>query len=129
MTFTDEQIQATLAEVVAESPEKVYLAPDHMAISDYEDSPLAGLSCFYVHTDEAGNNPECGCLVGAVLYRLGVPLETLAENEGKGAWEVGGNLGLPSASRRLLANVQDAQDNGIPWAEALRTAEQDGAAL
>lgn len=128
MIATHEQVMKTLADVVAENPEKVYAAPEHMKSVD-RDYPLHNLSCFYVHTDEGGTNPKPGCLVGAVLHRLGVSLEYLSKNEGRGAAVMTGELGLPDETRSVLDHVQGRQDDGATWEQALRSATTDDGAV
>jgi hypothetical protein len=107
---------STLREVVADHPEHVYTAPDHMA-DDY-------LSCYYVHVDADGGNQRPGCLIGVVLNRLGVPLDVLATREGSGAYVVTSSLVETSSDvANALERAQDKQDNGATWAEALAAAE------
>jgi hypothetical protein len=117
-TFTDEQVMTTLRQVVNERPEYVYTAPKHMR--DFEGDP----SCFYVHTDVNGGASEPGCVVGAVLNRLGVPLESLAEWEGASAHAVAMRVCyMPPRTAAALSRAQDAQDNGTTWERALASAE------
>lgn len=128
MELTADKVTETLKAVVAESPDKVYAAPAHMVTVDYDGKPV-GMTCFYVHKDESGEQ-TCGCLVGVVLNRLGVPLETLATYEGTGADGVGSALGLDEDTRTLLTIAQSAQDNGATWGDALaRALAGDGAEL
>ncbi|MEU6704746.1 hypothetical protein [Streptomyces wuyuanensis] len=110
--ITEDTILATLQEVVRESPEKVYESPEHMR--------TPGATCFYVHTDEAGNRTGPGCIVGTVLHRLGVSLEALSEGEGWPAQSVLNHLASDLDPELLakLRRVQMSQDNGDTWAEA-----------
>ncbi|MDH6123845.1 MULTISPECIES: hypothetical protein [unclassified Kitasatospora] len=113
--FSDDQVLETLREVVAERPELVYEAPTHQ-----RDDADPGM-CFYVHYDADGENPTAGCLIGTVYNRLGVPLEELARYEGRPANALGSG-GLVQVSRAmttLLVWVQEDQDQGRTWAEAL----------
>lgn len=116
--ITDKTVMTTLREVVAERPDFVYKA--QTTYSDDDATPMCG----YVHTNENGAK-VCGCLVGHVLNRLGVPLDTLAEYEGKGAEYVveGLDLNLSRQTARVLWIAQDEQDRGKPWGEALAKAE------
>jgi hypothetical protein len=108
----------TLRAVVAERPEHVYNAPDHMRTEDN------GNECFYVHVDRHGENPEPGCLVGCVLNRLGVPLASLARWEHFGVNAMAGAVVEASVDVvQVLAIAQDAQDNGATWERALAAAE------
>ncbi|MGW2919501.1 hypothetical protein ACWDBF_16760 [Streptomyces angustmyceticus] len=109
--ITDELALKTLRDVVAERPEYVYSAPDHM--KDHPDS----LSCFYVHKDEDGSTVSAGCAVGVVLNRLGISLEQLAEEEGSTGYGVITRI-LPQLSPRtkdIFNDMQMRQDSGDPW--------------
>jgi hypothetical protein len=116
INVTESRVMDVLREVVAERPDYVYKAPGHQ---------VAGLeSCFYVHTDAEGNDPKPGCLVGAVLHRLGVPLEELAEREGTGAYIVASELLCTTmGAAHALDYAQSCQDAGDTWAGALSAAE------
>jgi hypothetical protein len=114
--LSETQIMDTLREVVAERPEHVYESPEHMR-NGYE-------TCFYVHVDSEGNDPQPGCLVGVVLHRLGVPLEQLAKREGSGACVVVSALvETTSDVANALDVAQSAQDCEKTWAQALASAE------
>lgn len=111
-----------LAAAVAERGEDfVYITPD----TDEESAP----KCLYVH--EATGGLECGCIVGWVLHRAGVPLELLRQYEGSHATDVLDRLwdinvlaaSLEAAS--LLHAVQGSQDDGSPWGEAVREALEE----
>lgn len=99
---------AEVKKVAAEKPDYVY--PEQY--------------CQYQH----GGKPSC--IVGHALHRLGVPVESLKffdeKNSGGGvlAW------GLPNefpdliemdseASLFALSEAQEAQDNRVPWGEAV----------
>ncbi|MFF8367872.1 hypothetical protein ACF05W_03460 [Streptomyces lydicus] len=114
--ITDELALRILREVVAERPEYVYSAPDHMT----DDPAGDGLGCFYVHRDEDGAMVSAGCAVGVVLNRLGLSLEQLAEEEGSTGHSVIARI-LPQLSPRtrdILNDMQMRQDDGDPWALA-----------
>lgn len=118
--ITGEQLMAAIREVVAENPEKVYEAPKHMRIGEQHLT-----ECYYVHTDENEENPQPGCVIGHALYRLGVPLWQLADGEGTTAFGV-----IPATTTlsdrdpavAFADRVQERQDHGAKWADALRTA-------
>lgn len=86
--------------------------PDHVYPEQY---------CQYQH------NGKPSCIVGQALHRLGVPVDTLAElDEGGGAVVAG----LPQMRPDLfevdsvsdlfaLSDAQEAQDNLLPWGEAV----------
>lgn len=115
MQITDEQVIATLKEVVAEQPNYVYAAPEHMT---------SGTECFYVHMDADGSNQRPGCVVGHVLSRLGISLDELGEHEDAPAGAVVTRLvdGLNVVTEDLLQDVQTSQDGGNSWSEALTSA-------
>lgn len=116
-----ERLIHTLREVVAEQPDNVYTPPEHM---QYEIT-----SCYYVHTDANTGEPQAaGCVVGAVLARLGIPLADVAEHEGDGARQVVPaflNITGPLAAKAVdvLDCAQAYQDGGAPWGVALANAE------
>lgn len=118
-TITDEAILNMLKAVVEEKPDYVYSAPE------YQEEPDA--SCFYVHTDENQEPVSAGCLVGAVLHRLGVPLSMLALHETKHASRVTRSLGigLDRKTENTLNDVQDHQDSGATWGEAFIRAARE----
>jgi hypothetical protein len=68
---------------------------------------------------------SAGCVVGAALHRLGVPLETLQKYEGSPASLVMvDTIDLNSMHDAMnagdfLGRVQREQDGGTPWGEAL----------
>jgi hypothetical protein len=115
MQITDDDVIRTLREVVAERPDYVYERPAHMH---------GGLpSCLYVHYTEAGER-EPGCIVGQVLHRLGVPLETLERHEGHTAAYVATDAvgSMSDDIARILDTAQYRQDEGKTWGEALADA-------
>lgn len=115
-----EQVFDTLREVVAEQPENVYEKPE-----EYVDAPNH-IDCFYVHPGDT-----CGCLIGHVYNRLGVPLSVLKRHEGRTASQVGRNvLQFPQDSDIKSAEflyaldaAQSEQDDGKTWDRALQRAE------
>jgi hypothetical protein len=111
--ITDERALTVLREVVAERPEYVYSAPDHMKDDLDGDDP----SCYYAHADEDGAFVAPGCAIGVALNRLGVPLKTLAEHEGVTAYSLV-KLFFPGLSRKTIEkfnSMQMYQDSGTPW--------------
>lgn len=86
--------------------------------SIYEDVNRASgdSACRYV-----APNGEAGCIVGQVLIKAGVPRELLSSMEGKsaprvlGAWDVNQAVEITDDAKKLLADMQCLQDNGIPW--------------
>lgn len=123
VTVPAAKVLETLRKVVSERPDYMYEAPEHMT------SEGSQLSCFYVHTDADGNNPTPGCVVGELLHRLGVPLETLALCEGQGAWtavpavlDITGHPNAVGEVIDVLTSVQDHQDHYSTWGVALKAA-------
>jgi hypothetical protein len=115
--ITDAELIDALKAVVAESPDHVYTAPQHMLDEGYAKS-----TCFYVHTDENDETKlSPGCVVGAALHRLGVPLEALQEYEHQNANAVLNVLypGLSIQAKSFAGRVQLEQDNKFPWGRAL----------
>jgi hypothetical protein len=114
---TGDAVISTLREVADEHPDYVYEAPT---------SQLApGLSCFYVHGK--GESAVPGCIVGHVLNRLGVPLNSLAQHEGNDACdladkflEIQGDLAVDAHS--AIMGAQQNQDSGRPWGESVAMA-------
>lgn len=112
-------VTRVLAEVVAERPDHVYAEP--------VPAPMSMTSCYYVHGAEDDRTP--GCLVGHVLNRLGVPLDTLQQHEGESASDVAartliitGHPDETSAVYRVLDDAQSWQDLGETWGRALEIA-------
>jgi hypothetical protein len=120
---TKTQVIDAVAAVVNERPEYVYANPA---------GKVAGsilCNCYYVHRDAEGNN-YAGCLVGAVLERLGVALTDILEcGNSTAAREVVpqlldlGNRDDNSFAVDYLGYLQGEQDNGATWGAALMRAE------
>ncbi|RKN35962.1 hypothetical protein [Streptomyces hoynatensis] len=107
ITVTD-VINAVLA-VADEGPDHVY---EQQAGTDM---------CRYTHESLSGTLIP-GCLIGTALHRLGVPLERLERYEGEQVLPLLRALGIPVsyAAADPLREVQEAQDDGTPWGEAIR---------
>ena len=87
----------------------------------------------YVYSEQPcqyqyGGKPSC--IVGHALHRLGVPIETLEAlddaQEGGGVPACGIPQEFPDLldadsepARRALGEAQEAQDNRLPWGEAV----------
>lgn len=109
--FTDEQVFATLREVVAERPEHVYEKPEGWG-------PDGAIQCFYVHPDGPG------CLVGQVMHRLGVSLEEMSQHEGSGPYVFQRAGHISHFAADVLETAQSSQDEGDTWGDALSAAER-----
>lgn len=111
----------TLREVVAERPDYVYIAPEGMAANRY-----VGSGCLYVHGTGEAATPGCG--IGALLHRLGIPLDELRRHEGTGAGRLIYDLlnvtgPAANAACNLCDVFQDLQDRRFTWGYALNAAE------
>lgn len=127
-SVTDAQMLDALRQVAMEKPEYVYTAPEHMK-GDFE-----GASCFYVHfgDDEDDSSLIPGCMVGAALHRLGIPLNLLGQHETRPArWVVRDFFpDVAPETAQIFTRAQGWQDSGEPWGAAYRKAVQpDGATL
>lgn len=103
-----------LAEAVAEKGEDfVYTNRDGHEVDSDGVTP-----CHYVHDDKPG------CIVGNVLHKAGVPLDELSRFEGQDAQEVTRSVCTVEEGDviRLLSGVQDRQDRGTAWGEAVSLA-------
>lgn len=125
ITVSGEKFINTLREVAAERPDYVYEAPDSLRTPGYEEA------CFYVHPSPDG--PVAGCIIGATLERLGVPLDVLKYFEHDSAGRVMDVLlnitgPMAGAARDIAVAAQDAQDgslNGgkLNWSDAVAHGE------
>lgn len=97
------------------------------------ENPDKKAQCSYFH----GNGQPC-CIVGAALYEHGIKRKDLRIeddlgypvdfNEGTGVVSLLERVGVPlgiemdvdSSVTELLEAVQEAQDGGLPWGEAIR---------
>lgn len=79
-------------------------------------------ACLYVH----GNEP--GCIVGHVLYALGVPLERMAAHESDTAMTLlkalhdEGLVRRTAAADLMLHDAQVEQDSGKSWGNSVQVA-------
>lgn len=110
---------------------------------------IAGTKPDYIYRASSGrctyrpniNNPDCGCIVGEALLHLGVPVKRLERIDQRCvdydpvAWGTTGpkailaDLFEPDAlDSRWVASVQFYQDQGHPWAAAIRRADEKAAA-
>jgi hypothetical protein len=112
---TDEQFTEAIKALVKESPDKVYARPEHMEAA-------TEAACYYVHTspeDETQLSP--GCLIGAALHKVGVPLEELRKHEGQAAWALLRRL-MPHLSAdtvNFAGDIQAWQDQRNAWGDSL----------
>jgi hypothetical protein len=118
-TKVNELLDAAVAEKGADY---VYQDPDGRRGGEVdEDGCPAAVTCRYVHGDKPG------CIVGNVLHRAGVSLSALRDEEGVGAYNSMFErlyVSMPTHASDLLAHVQDRQDVGVPWGDAVREARE-----
>ena len=99
-----------------------------------------GLFCTYVHDTSTWDDDaedyvtdyECGtpgCLVGLALIKGGVPQDGFKGVNQEGSYSAlaalrdRGYLTYDEAAADYLANLQQMQDDGLPWGEARKRAE------
>lgn len=129
ITITFAKVRRVVDEIIAE------VGNDFQYFDTENCNPDSG--CVYVHpkypVDGVEDTP--GCLVGRILFKLGVPLSVMRENN----WDTGSNSLLDKLVcretikfddnsnegfiRRYLNELQSSQDNQATWAGARRTAD------
>lgn len=118
--LTLDRTKELLAEAVAlKGADYVYTTPD-----GEQGNPDTSPICSYVHGEEPG------CIVGHVLHSAGIPLAELRgeeRNDASGALRgLRGTLHYEDGVAELLMAVQQDQDSGVPWGEALTNALSPG---
>jgi hypothetical protein len=93
------------------SPDYVYKRVTEMTEEEEEN----GQSCLYFEQGQPS------CIVGHVLSYMGIN----SAPEGSGAGHALTQLGVHAdpKTKALLEDVQERQDDGVPWGEALRKAQ------
>lgn len=120
-TFTAEDVVAEVRKIAAEMPDFVYtdqgadLGPGEFTAP-----------CSYLGRS-VGDEQGQACIVGTALQRLGVSRDDLLEQEGNCALDAVRLLLSPTEPRLpvryWLAHVQQAQDTGFSWGDAVRMAD------
>lgn len=125
LTLTYEQAAATLDQIAAEHPDR--------------DLHKLGGHCVYFFTPSmlrttqvAAKPGDACCIVGQVLARHGVSIEDLDVdpdtdlNEGHNVQDLvhQGLLDVDRKTQALLGIAQARQDDGDPWADAVRSAHE-----
>lgn len=81
-------------------------------------------TCLYLGAskDDDGNYIGQGCIVGQALRSLGVPTSDIEEWEGLEADGLMKKLGIPdpTASSYTLLDIQERQDDGMSWGDAVK---------
>lgn len=125
--FTPEDVVAKVRSLAAARPDFVYEPPT------YVNPNTPGPSCHYVHvqTTEDGVYLTGGCIVGQALIALGMDSADLHEYDNgsgaNGSTVVIEQIGSVENRKALywLDRVQNRQDNGGTWAEAVEEADAD----
>jgi hypothetical protein len=122
---TPSTLEVEVRRLAAEQPEHVY-------DKDTYPDRLSGARCKYTHTLGDGSKVP-GCIVGVAIHNLTGKLvdqgnyaggvldfgfmqdEYKLDDEGYRFW---------SPVAKFLANVQNHQDNGLPWGEAVSLADE-----
>lgn len=104
------------------------LQPDHVYDKEAYPDRFIGASCKYTHTLDDGSKVP-GCIVGQAIFNITGKL-VKQEDHGGGVvdfafmrTEYDRNDGTWSDRAKFLANVQNHQDNGVPWARAVERAD------
>lgn len=114
LSITAADVKAKIREIAAERPTYTYVKPSDQRY------------CLYVHEDASGNpiNGE-GCIVGQALVALGADPSTLIGRIiAAGALLEDFVVINDTADIRWCEDVQDAQDNGAEWYEAVEEADE-----
>jgi len=122
-TFTAEDVVAEVRKIAGEMPDFVYT--DQGA----DLGPGAFTPCSYLGR-AIGDEQGQACIVGTALQRLGVSRDDLLKVEERGSINALLSLGVArelSPTLYWLSHVQQAQDTGFSWGDAVRLA--DGEAL
>ena len=117
---TYEDVEHEVRRLAAERPDHVYKSPyDYITEEDGEFVPGA---CRYQH-----GKGIPGCIFGHAFLNLELPLTD--EDEGTTAYEVLESMGFALSDSQALwtGDVQDKQDSGFTWADAVRAADEEAA--
>lgn len=114
----------TYDDVVAELPAIIATRGEDFVYALHSDSELP-YTCTYIY------NGEPDCLIGCYLVSKGVPVEAFGPYEGDGVDLLLANsvfsewvTATPEAVT-LLVDIQDNQDEGIPWGAAYTKAVEN----
>lgn len=111
--FTLKELQEMVREVASDYPKYVY-------------EPSNGVCSYFKNGEDGYSCPDC--IIGHALHRLGVSPDNIGDNNivsVRGLCRKYLPLSL-SDDRTLewLAEVQDRQDLGMPWAKAVKKADE-----
>jgi hypothetical protein len=110
-----ERTLSVLKQVVAEEGDEFVYGAERREFHDQI------IDCYYINSETG----EGDCGVGRFMLKVGVDPKYLIEREGDAARTVvrgapGITITMPALD--LLVAFQEAQDEGVPWGEALRRA-------
>lgn len=104
------------------------LQPDHVYDRDNYPDRAYGAACKYTHT-MLDDSKVAGCIVGQAIFNITGKL-VKQEDHGGGVLdflfmgtEYDRDSGEWSDRAKFLANVQNHQDNGVPWGTAVERAD------
>lgn len=117
----DKAVELLDAAVAEKGTDYVYLAPD-----------VDHGACLYVHPDDSDPKKpgSCGCIVGYVLHKAGVPLEAMFgvhADSGSLLNDLQGKeivAKVDGRTRALLRKAQVHQDQEAAWSTAVRWAKR-----
>ncbi|WP_280485404.1 hypothetical protein [Nocardia cyriacigeorgica] len=124
MYLDPRQFIAAVRAEAAENPDKVYLPP--LVWDEDEDDFVATDECVYVERDHGTGELVGSCIVGRALIRCGVPAEKL-DVFGISFSTLAARLGIELHPSIIEWGdcVQDRQDSGVPWSEAIEIADSE----
>lgn len=112
MSFDKSMLEANVRAIAAQFPDQIY----------HGDLSSTGPSCVYVR------NGEPDCLIGRAAHLAGMSIDELSafdrEVEDSGAEYVFEPYGFTTIELAWLKRVQQLQDKGFMWGEAVRMADE-----
>jgi len=108
-TLTVKEVDTAIRILAAESPDFVYNALGKV-----------GEGCFY-HKEILGGEPNKGCIFGQAFQRLGVDMDTVGGDGISSLWFETHDVNNPTSEYcpEEWKKVQEDQDNGSTWGEAI----------
>lgn len=107
------ELVSAVRALAAENPDKVYESPDE--------------GCYYIHETDCGL--VGGCIVGQAAIKVGVPVEVLRgfdkRGDHAGVAHTFTEFQLSASVLSWLTFVQESQDHGVPWGEAVAGADRN----
>lgn len=115
MSFDKSMLEANVRAIAAQFPDRIYQQSKKTG---------SGPSCLYARDGK----PDC--LIAQGAFMAGMDIDTLLEfdaadqYEDSGAEHVFKQFGFTAIELDWLARVQQLQDDGCPWGEAVRMADE-----